>query len=307
MLISFNSGESPLKRFFDHHTKRLGIGQVVVLTGAPGQKVGGGKSVTALKLGELLDDSFSIDKVTFSPRDFLTQLDKVEATKTPSQVVVLDEAAVSAPSTDWFSLSNKMLHFCFTTSRYLRAVSILVTPSFNFIDSRLRSLVNAWGYPTRYASQGDKDEVKLKLYTVRTDLEGEKRFFRKITMYNATDKRMVKFNSFMVSMPSQKLFDAYEAKSLAFKNDLRKSLIEQIDTYEAKQQGKGVKELNAKVLAGLMPKALANPDVAGLLNDKGKVAAEDLMVLMPSYEFSHRKAGLLAKMLNHRQKGGVSE
>lgn len=304
MLVSFNSTESPLKKYFDHYTKRLKVGVVVVMTGAPGMKVGNAKSVTAVKLGEVLDSEFNIDKVTFSTRDFLARLDDVEKTKTPSQVVILDEAAISAPSSEWYSVSNKMLHYAFVSSRYLRAVSILVTPSFAFIDSRLRSLVNFWGYPTRYADSGTTDTVKLKMFQVRTDLEGERRFFKKITMYNNDDKRMVKFNSFIVSMPSKKLFEEYEAKSLAFKKELRGSLIKQIDDYEAKQEGKGVKELNAKVLAGLVPKALANPEVAGLLRDKGKVAAEDLMVLMPSFEFSHRKAGLLAKMINYKQGGG---
>src|SRR5438309_9370928 len=77
-------------------------GTIVIFVGAPGS----GKSFSALRLATQLDTTFTADRVVFDVKSYLEILARGTA---PGQVVLLDEAGVSAPSRKWQSATNQAL------------------------------------------------------------------------------------------------------------------------------------------------------------------------------------------------------
>lgn len=265
--------EPPLRTYFNHYFDGLKIGLVTSITGGTGLKTGTGKSYTSLRMGEILDDDFNINKVSFSPREFLMNMDAIEASGKPGQILTMDEGEIAAPSNLWYSFSNKAISYSLATFRYLRSMAIFVTPSLFWIDKRVRTLTSHWGYSTMYL-QARTPIVDLHLYRLKTDLFGEKIFFKKLTFYDPLEKRELIASSFKVGLPSQELIDAYEKKSMLFKKNIRASLVADIDKIERTNAATAEKEsTKAQPIKVFTDKLLANQDVQAVLKEKGKVDA----------------------------------
>jgi len=97
---------------------QLKVGIVTVIAGSTFLKTGTGKSYTALKIGELTDKEFSIEKVVYYPSEFLKVMDKVEEIGKPGQIVVVDEGEITAPANLWYSWTNKAIAYNLATFRY---------------------------------------------------------------------------------------------------------------------------------------------------------------------------------------------
>ena len=274
--ISFSSKQDAIKKIFGHHTGLMKMGVVMAMTGNTMQKCGCGKSVTAIKIGELLDKDFNVDKVAFSPREFLSGLDKIEENKAQhsgkpkiGQVVVMDEGEITASSNTWFSFTNKAIFYALTTCRYLRGMAIIVTPSFKWIDYRMRTLMNYWGSTTKYIKDG-KPKVMLKLYEIHTDMMGEDLYFRKPILYDLKNKRYTKMSKFDVNLPSKELLDAYEKKSLKFKKDLRTDLVKEIIKFETQT---GAKDPEKKLkLDDVANTILKDESIMKFIVDKNRIS-----------------------------------
>jgi hypothetical protein len=275
----------------------MGIGFVTSITGSPWFKTGSGKSVTAGRIGEIVDaKNFNVDRMCFSPREFLTQLDVMEEINKPAQVLVMDEGEISAPSNLWYSFSNKAISYSLATFRYLKSMAIFVTPSLFWIDKRVRTLTSHWGYTT-LNMEGDKKSCDLRLFQVHTDILGEKIFFKKIPFYNPKQKCVVFASSFKVGLPSQDFLDAYEKKSLAFKKGLRKNLVGEIDKFERLVQARENKEGNRNLpLKAYTDKLLLNEEIMSTLREKGKVDSALIRFALP--DVSQNMSVTLARATN---------
>lgn len=102
---------------------------------------GSGKSYGVLRMAELLDDSFSIDRIAFTPDDFMTLIKDKGLCK--GSVVVYDEAGVGMDSRSWQSVSNKMINYVLQTFRYRNLIVFFTVPDLGFIDKQARKLVHA--------------------------------------------------------------------------------------------------------------------------------------------------------------------
>jgi len=97
-----------------------------------------GKSYSALRIAELVDQDFSLDNLVYSPAEFL-QLVK---TKEEGSVIVFDEAGVKIFSREWQSKMNKALAKVFQILGYKHLGIILTFPSVMFVDKAVRRLFN---------------------------------------------------------------------------------------------------------------------------------------------------------------------
>jgi hypothetical protein len=299
MYIEFNKPEEALSKYFQYFFYKLKVGLVSSIVGSTFLKSGTGKSYTALRLAELIDPDFSINKVVYYPSEFLSVMDKIEENGKPSQIVVVDEGEVTAPSTLWYSFTNKAIAYNLATFRYLRSMAIFVSPAFSWLDKKVRILTSHIGFTEKYyESLTDRDRkpvVKLRLYRITTDLIGEKIFLRKIRMFDGSNDRIVSFHSFKVNLPSDSLIEAYEKKAIEFKKNLRKGLLKEIEKFEKYESGKAEEE--KKDLKKLVDIALEKPLIRKELEEKGKVSIATVRYEMGEYNLTFAEASMLSKLL----------
>lgn len=267
MNLVFRDKNEVLPKQIKYFTHRLKMGICMSITGSPTQKCGCGKSLTAIGIGSMLDPDFSMKKVALSPGEFLQGIDEFENFKDchkkikPGQVVVLDEGEISAPSSLWFSFTNRAIFYSLATFRHLNGVAIICTPSLKWIDSRMRTLMTFWGYCNKDIDpmHGDKLSVKMRLYRVSTDLFGEQFFFGKIKAYDGVNKRLCIFKEFDVKLPDPELVREYEEKSDIQKKALRKDLLKDVLKFEKLTSYSETAE--AVSLETLAQKVIDNPEL----------------------------------------------
>lgn len=261
--------------------------------------MGTGKSWAALKIGEAVDPTFSIKKVCFKPSEFLAALEEVERSGKSGQVIVLDESELAAPSSKWQSVSNQSIAQSMMTVRNLRCLIICVTPTFSFLDKRLRILCDMWCWPIKTVEDG-KIKVYLYVNKIKTDLLGEKMFFARMRFYDKEHKRVVIVKRFQVQKPTKELTTVYEEKADAFKKESRaklykKALEAESDEFEEKGEQNFREEVN---------RILDNVRIKEVLAEQHKINAGLIQFEFPS--IGAMKANRLSSIINqfHKRKGG---
>lgn len=297
--IAFSEPNEALKKYFEYFFYKLRVGLVSVIAGSTFLKTGTGKSYTALKLGELIDKEFSIEKVVYYPSEFLKVMDKVEEYGKPGQIVIVDEGEITAPANLWYSWTNKAIAYNLATFRYLKSMAIFVTPAMSWLDKKVRILTSHIGFTEKFLRginiEEDKPVVRLRLYRIKTDLIGEKIFFQKIKMYDSTNQRLVTFRNFKVGLPSESLIEEYEKKSQDFKRNLRKGLVKEIEKFEKYESG--LPEEERKDLNKLVQIALEKDLIREELQQKGRVSTNTVRFEMQEYNLTFNEANMLAKIL----------
>jgi hypothetical protein len=228
-----------LIRYFRHYNAELGQGLCMTFTGGRHIKTGCGKSFTANKVAEEMDRTYDMKKLVYQPREFVKAMDLVEEIGDSSQVVVVDEGEITASARSWQSFNNAAIGYSLATNRYLRCNTIFCTPTFAWLDKRIRQLLTFWGVcekkfdnqfqPENWHSY--KLRVEMKLYKIMTTFYGDKTYAKKVDFYSIENNamRVCYFNRINVSLPSEQLVADYEKKSKDFKRDLRKGLLRDLE------------------------------------------------------------------------------
>lgn len=298
--VEYKKPEDALPNYFHYFFNRLKVGLVTTICGSQFLKSGCGKSFSALKVGELVDPDFHIGKVVYYPREFLTVMDEVEATGKPSQVIVTDEGEITAPATLWYSFTNRAIAYNLATFRYLRSMSIFVTPSFAWLDSRVRTLTSHLAMCEKVHS-ANVVSVNMRFYQITTNIFGDKIYLRKIHLFDSTNHVITKMNSFKMSLPSEQLIIEYEKKSLEFKKTLRGGLVKEIDKFERYQSQKfGEDKVDLK---DIVEKAIENPVIKEDLMKMNKVSAVTVRTEMDEYNLSYWESARLSKMIRKMWNG----
>lgn len=257
-LLSYNDISEVIPKQLNHFTRNLKMGICMSMTGSPTQKCGCGKSLTSVGIATMTDPHFNLKKVALSPAEFLQGLDSFSENTwgdniKPGQCVIMDEGEIAAPSSLWFSFTNRAIFYSLATFRHLNGIAIIATPSLKWIDSRMRTLMTFWGYCNKeYVA--NRNTVELKLYRVSTDLFGDQFYFRKIRMWDKKNKRIAIFKSFDVKLPDPELVAAYEEKSAKFKMGLRRDLVldvekfEKLSSYNSENQGKTIEDMASSLI-----------------------------------------------------------
>jgi hypothetical protein len=111
--------------------------------GSPGT----GKSMLALRLGEVLDPSFNVDtmkeRVIVKAEQFAQLIANEDDTRLKrGAVFVTDEMGASMGNRDWYTVGNKMISIVLQTFRYRQLIMIMTVPNMSFIDVSARKLVD---------------------------------------------------------------------------------------------------------------------------------------------------------------------
>ena len=187
---------------------------------------GSGKSYAALRLAEMLDPDFTIERVCFKAKDFMNCINQlVERSEKgeiiKGKVVVWDEFGVEHNAREFMTISNRVINYFFQTSRHLNLIVIMTVPLLSFIDSATRKLAHGIAEMQGINTHTKIASVKLKM--LQTNVMTGKEY-PKYMRYRRNKKRLVS-KRLKFKLPSKELRDDYEKKKKAFTTQLNKNIM----------------------------------------------------------------------------------
>lgn len=189
-----------------------------VITGPTGS----GKSYSALKLAEILDPTFNINRVAFKAIEFMRILStEPEA----GSVIVFDEAGVEMNSRNWQTKINKVINYVLQTFRHRNYIVIFTSPHFGFVDKASRQLFHAH-FETVSINRDEKTSLlKPKFVQVNQD-SGKiyKKYLRVSSRYGFSP-----INKLKLRLASKKLLADYESKKMEFTQNLNMEILEDLE------------------------------------------------------------------------------
>lgn len=196
---------------------------------------GSGKSYSALKLAELLDDTFGIDRCCFKAKDFMNCINDLVARtekgeEIKGKVVMWDEFGVEHNAREFMTISNRVINYFFQTSRHLNLIVIMTVPLLSFIDSATRKLSHAIAEMGSINSMSKTAEIKLKMLQANA-ITGKE--YAKYLRFSKNNKTFV-IKRLRLHLPSKKLLEEYELKKKAFTKQLNQEIMNRLLKNEAK-------------------------------------------------------------------------
>lgn len=195
---------------------RNGRNANMLIVGAPRS----GKSWTALRLAEIVDEHFTIDQVVWDIPQFMSLInsDKVH----DGSVVIFDEAGVSINARDWYEKMNKKAMMILQTYGYKHLCVIFTTPSISYVDSQSRRLFN-------YTIETTNRYGMVKLRVSQYNPVKDKTYNKQPTINGIAIPVMY------LNRPSRKLCGDYERLSIKWKNKLSKEIEEEFKAASGKE------------------------------------------------------------------------
>lgn len=251
---------------------------VLIVTGTTGS----GKSYGAMTLALDIDPYFNVDRIVFSPEDFVRI---VKTALPPGSVIIWDEVGVGLSSREWFTIQNKMIGFILETFRRDNLILIMTTPNMSFIDKKVRSLLHGYAEtidPTFASGKFGKVKyfhivVNLREGRIMYTYPRVKQPSGKIdilTGKSPMDGNM-KFNA-----PPLWLTKEYEKKKMTFTEELKDKALDAMTMADISSKGK----LTLQDIIGLIEQ---NPRKFGLaeLGDTSMTDMVDNALVMLTLEY----------------------
>lgn len=105
-------------------------------------QVGGGKSYGSLSVADYLTPSmqvgYNLDSLVYSIPEFIQKV----KTLPPGEVIIMDEAGITAGSRDTMTRDSKVLSKVIQSIRYLQHCTMFSLPNINFLDKSIRLMID---------------------------------------------------------------------------------------------------------------------------------------------------------------------
>lgn len=193
-------------------------------------KTGYGKSTLAMRFAEVLDRDtngntrFNIDHVIYGMKEFQTMLSKNHPI---GSAFVLEEPQTFLNSRDSMTRKNINALRLFSTGRVFRNYIFLTYPKFNRIDKQIRELLHAVVEVQR--PDREKGISNYVPYLLDSNDSGEiyrwKFRVRQPDNVNPNAFKERRVDLWKDVLPSQTIREAYEKKSIEWKEGIRKGLV----------------------------------------------------------------------------------
>ncbi len=201
---------------------RLNKNNLIICTGPTGS----GKSYSNLRISQDADDTFDIKKVSFGPEQFMAIIN-TEHLKSKGATVVYDEAGVTFNARNWYSVSNKMLHYFLQTCRSNNQMLFFNAPDISFLDSGARKLFHI--HLETAGIDYKRKEVILKPLCIQI-AQGSGKVYKKYLKVRVSKGYggIKKVKRIRVPLPSKELLEAYEEKKKVFVKQLNQEIYQTI-------------------------------------------------------------------------------
>lgn len=211
-----------------------------VFVGEPGD----GKSWGALRLAELLDPTFNVDKVAFSVKELV---ERVNEEQPPGDFTVMDEAGVSMNAKTWWESDQIQLGNILETWRHQNRGLIFTLPVFEKLQKDARGLVQMlW---TAYGIDRQRGASKWRIQLVeQNNVTGE--IYRPYPrLPNPETGAITKYKRFDMATPSKELREAYDARKEEYTSELNAGILEDLEEDEADGTEETPKELAERIVS----------------------------------------------------------
>jgi len=194
-----------------------------------------GKSYSALRLAEMLDDTFDIERVKFRAKDFMNCINDLvkrseEGEMIKGKVILWDEFGVEHNAREFMTISNRVINYFFQTSRHLNLIVIMTVPLLSFIDSATRKLMH--GIAEMQGINSSRKTASVKVKMLQTNVMTGKEY-PKYLRYRKKNKMFVS-KRLRFKLPSKKLLEDYEKKKKEFTTMLNKEIMNKLLKSEEK-------------------------------------------------------------------------
>ena len=195
---------------------------------------GSGKSLTALKLAEAADPTFSADRVMFDPEAFLRRLQAwKESGETTGKMVVADEAGVGLGVRTWYDEDQILFNQVLQVIRDENMGILFTLPTLSELDSQTRKRLHAFIEMTDM-DPGEWAEFKwLNWSPTRDERDDVYRHYPELRVNGW--KRKIK--RLRVGPPSPDLIESYEARKDEFQAELYQEAIDSMSDEEVADVG----------------------------------------------------------------------
>lgn len=184
----------------------------ISITGAPGS----GKSYTAIKLCQMLDENWTVENgIFFDIGSWVKYIN--ESNPPPGTAFLWDEIGVLASSRSWMTDINKNIGYIMQTLRHKNYVVIKTTPHWFFQDIQLRKLDTIMIQMVNI----DRNEnvARIKWFFLEwSDYREEP--YKKYPLVK-TNNKLVKLIRLRIPKPDAKTIHAYEKKKAVFTSEVR--------------------------------------------------------------------------------------
>lgn len=249
---------------------------------------GYGKSYTGIKISEVVDPTFTAERVMFEPVEFIKRLKRwKENDETQGKMIVIDEAGVGVGVRTWHDKDQIVLNQILQIIRDENMGVIFTLPRLEELDSQTEGRLHAFLEMTE-KKQGEWAKLKwLDWDPTRDGRNKVYREYRKRTV-GGTEQQIRRLK---ISPPSEELATAYEKRKDAFQ---RKEYQEAIDQMEDDvDDEKSVKDVAMEIADGAMG------DYVDLHNQNGKPYINANLIRV-DYDLSQNDAQAVKDLLNRQ-------
>lgn len=216
--------------------------------GAVVGREGSGKSYTALRIGELCDPDFGVDKVFWEPIDFLKRLrDDAADGRTKGSVYVLDESGVGVGSRTWYDKAQIIFNQVLQVIRDENAAVLFTLPGMSELDSQAENRLI--GIFEMVEKDEDEQVATAKYKNVVPDRVGHHGGntimpFPEMRVGGRTGQ--IKYIGF--KPPSASIIEPYEEQKTDFQDKLYDEAIRELEGDEAESEELTPKEIFRQIL-----------------------------------------------------------
>lgn len=191
-------------------------------------ETGSGKSYSGLSLCKAIDDSFNVDRVVFTPSEFIHLLNKGNLEK--GNAILWDEAGVGIPAREWYRLSNRLIGYVIQTFRNRNLAVVFTVPTYSFIDKQLRCLFHAF---IEVLGVDEREKVVITKYKrIQHSASLGKNYYKYIRLLDEETNKYAIIKRYAIPRPPQELIDAYEKKKEEYVANLGRSIEEKLMKFE---------------------------------------------------------------------------
>lgn len=188
-------------------------------------QTGSGKSYSALREGEVLDENFDIRNVCFAPEEFMDLVNGKTKKLKRGSVIIFDEVQITMSALDFQSLQARLINACLQTFRFMGFILIMTSPYFQFINKSARKLFHS--RLETVSIDFDKKLCSLKPFLLQTNQESGETYHKYLRVWTKRTGA-VPLKILKAQLPSKELREAYEEKRQKFARELNESIAEDL-------------------------------------------------------------------------------
>ncbi len=284
-------GERWLRGRVRHRLYDQQLNWIAIWLGPPGS----GKSWSALRMAEILEPGFSVERVAFDVDSILERVWEWHLPK--GSVVMLDEAGLAIDSRRWFEHANQALSYMVESFRFLGLAFLMTVPDPSFIDRIPRSLFHM-GFECIRVDRG-REMVVCRPYRNQVNPRMGKVYTKRPRVFRK-GKGRVKMKTMRFARPSRELTDYYEIAREKYMRGFHGELLRK--GREMQVQQLTMADRTKLVLDGV--RQLEGDELQALRNSRGFYDADLIQI---QFETTRNVARAVAKILTRDEDPPVPE